>query len=88
MKKVKSAKKSMLVFMVHDLLKKVEYINFDYVGMFAMFINIFLLVGTLFFNFASNVDSVFFIFVATLFLFPLFALIEKLIQSILNSFYN
>ena len=80
----KSAKVSMFIFMIHGSLKKVEYINFDHIGQFAMLINIVLLVGTLFFNFASNANLVFSIFVASLFLLPLFALIEKAIQFTLK----
>ena len=88
MKNVKSAKVSMFIFIAHGSLKKIEYINYDYIGQFAMLINIVLLVGTLFFNFANNESLVFSMFATSLLLLPLFALIEKLIQSILKSFYK
>lgn len=86
MKKIKSAKKSMLVFIAHDSLKKIEYINFDHVAWLDMLLLVISLV-----TFIYNRDMVHLAIVAILFTLvslPFVALFQVFTRSLLKSFYN
>ena len=86
MKKVKSAKVSMLVFIAHGLLKKVEYINFDYIAWLDMLLLVISLI-----TFIYNRDMIhfaIFVILFTLVSLPFAALIQLFVRSLLKSFYN
>ena len=86
MKKVKSAKKSMFVFMVYGLLKKIEYINFDYIAWFNMLLLSVLLVCVIFFNIFINLAWYAVLF--ALCSLPLVSLFQSLVRFTLKSFYK
>lgn len=76
----------MFVFMAHGLLKKVEYIEYEYIAWFNMLLLSVLLVCAIFFNIFIN-----FAWCAILFALcslPLAALFQTLARVALKSFYK
>ncbi len=78
----KSAKASMVIFMLHKALKKVEFINFDYIAWFDMAILTISLISAIFFR--VHVNLAWYPILFALISLPGAALIEKVIQYTLK----